>query len=70
MKSANCSARTTSTNARHSSWQSASRVGRASLNWEKGEEILYREYSALLPGLRAPQRENQVELAQAPAIGH
>ena len=28
----------------------AARFGRNFLNWEKGEEILYREYSALLPG--------------------
>ena len=25
----------------------ATRFGRASLNWEKGEEILYREYSVV-----------------------
>jgi glycosyltransferase involved in cell wall biosynthesis len=31
--------------------------GRAFLNWERGEEVLYREYLALLPaGLRAPAR--------------
>jgi glycosyltransferase involved in cell wall biosynthesis len=47
----------------------AARVGRASMNWEKGEEILYREYSALLPGLREPAVENRVELTAAPAIG-
>jgi glycosyltransferase involved in cell wall biosynthesis len=47
----------------------AGRAGRASLNWEKGEEILYREYSALLPGLRVPALENPVELSQAPAVG-
>jgi glycosyltransferase involved in cell wall biosynthesis len=28
----------------------AARLGRASMNWEKGEQVLYREYSALLPG--------------------
>ena len=33
----------------------ARQSGRAEMNWEKGEEILYREYSTLLPGaLRGP----------------
>jgi glycosyltransferase involved in cell wall biosynthesis len=32
----------------------AQRFGGASLNWEKGEEILHREYSRFLPGLRKP----------------
>ncbi len=35
----------------------AGRCGRTTMNWEKGEEILYREYSAMLPGLRQPARE-------------
>ena len=29
----------------------AGRYGRTTMNWNKGEEILHREYSALLPGL-------------------
>lgn len=37
---------------------SAANFGRTFLNWEKGEEILYREYSAMLPGaLSQPQQE-------------
>jgi hypothetical protein len=46
----------------------AAETGRASLNWNKAEEILYREYSALLPGLREPGRETRANLAQA-AVG-
>jgi glycosyltransferase involved in cell wall biosynthesis len=41
----------------------AARFGATFLNWEKGQEILYREYSSLLPGaLRAPSGESQVPL--------
>jgi glycosyltransferase involved in cell wall biosynthesis len=29
----------------------SARFGRTSLNWEKGEEVLYREYSELMPGV-------------------
>jgi len=29
----------------------AARYGRTAMNWSKGEEILYREYAALLPGV-------------------
>ena len=47
----------------------AAETGRASLNWEKAEEILYREYSALLPGLREPGHDKHVRLARAPAVG-
>jgi glycosyltransferase involved in cell wall biosynthesis len=47
----------------------AGRVGRTSLNWEKGEEILYREYSMLLPGLRSPLRDGGLEFAEAPVAG-
>jgi glycosyltransferase involved in cell wall biosynthesis len=47
----------------------AGRAGRASMNWEKGEEVLYREYSALLPGLREPALGTQAELSQATALG-
>lgn len=44
-------------------WQrmacNAALYGRQVMNWEKGEEILYREYSALLPGaLRWPVSED------------
>ena len=31
----------------------AQRFGQAFMNWDKGEEILYREYSALLPAALA-----------------
>jgi glycosyltransferase involved in cell wall biosynthesis len=38
--------------------QNAGRCGRITMNWEKGEEVLYREYSAMLPGfLKQPARE-------------
>ena len=47
----------------------AARIGATSLNWDKGEEILYREYSTLLPGLHEPTLEARVELTRAPAIG-
>jgi glycosyltransferase involved in cell wall biosynthesis len=30
--------------------QNAGRCGRTTMNWDKGEEVLYREYSELLPG--------------------
>jgi glycosyltransferase involved in cell wall biosynthesis len=36
----------------------ARQCGRTSLNWEKGEEVLYREYSSMLPGsLKRPARD-------------
>jgi glycosyltransferase involved in cell wall biosynthesis len=56
-------------NVRQEMADNAARVGRASLNWEKGEEILYREYSTLLPGLREPGSDSRIELARATAIG-
>jgi glycosyltransferase involved in cell wall biosynthesis len=37
-------------NRRRSMADYARRFGSAHMNWEKGEEVLYREYSALLPG--------------------
>jgi glycosyltransferase involved in cell wall biosynthesis len=46
----------------------AAEIGRTSLNWDKAEEILYQEYSSLLPGLREPGRETCPNLAQA-AVG-
>jgi glycosyltransferase involved in cell wall biosynthesis len=49
--------------------RNAAETGRGSLNWEKAEEILYREYSALLPGLREPGHDKHVQLARAPAVG-
>jgi glycosyltransferase involved in cell wall biosynthesis len=49
--------------------RNAAEAGRASLNWEKAEEILYQEYSALLPGLREPSHDKRVQLARAPAVG-
>ena len=45
----------------------AQRFGAESLNWEKGEEILHREYSRLLPGLREPSSALQSEAF--PALG-
>jgi glycosyltransferase involved in cell wall biosynthesis len=48
----------------------AARMGRISFNWERGEEILFAEYSALLKGLRQPRRQDGLELTQAPAVGH
>jgi glycosyltransferase involved in cell wall biosynthesis len=45
----------------------AARAGRTSFNWETGEEVLYREYSALLPGLRKPGPEMRAALASATA---
>jgi glycosyltransferase involved in cell wall biosynthesis len=49
--------------------RNAAETGRASLHWEKAEEILYREYSALLPGLREPGHDKHVRLASTPAVG-
>ena len=49
--------------------RNAAQMGRASLNWEKAEETLYREYSVLLSGLRRPGREDQLDLTQTPAVG-
>lgn len=38
--------------------QNAGQFGRASMNWEKGEDVLYEEYSALLPDvLKRPAHE-------------
>jgi glycosyltransferase involved in cell wall biosynthesis len=46
----------------------AERHGKAYLNWNKGEEILYREYSVFLPGvLRGPSSTNQ--MANLTALG-
>jgi glycosyltransferase involved in cell wall biosynthesis len=36
--------------ARNTMAQNASECGATSMNWAKGEEVLYREYSSLLPG--------------------
>ena len=48
----------------------AANFGRTSFNWEKGEEILYREYSKLLPGpLREPSSAAQL-LAHAGSVGN
>ncbi len=45
--------------ARNSMARNAKRLGAAEMNWEKGEEILHREYSELLPrGLRLPGKED------------
>jgi glycosyltransferase involved in cell wall biosynthesis len=48
----------------------AARTGRSSLNWEKAEETLYREYSAMMPGLRPPSPSEPLALTQASALGH
>jgi glycosyltransferase involved in cell wall biosynthesis len=44
---------------------SASRFGRTAMNWQKGEEILHREYSALVPGRlrRASAETNELNEA-------
>ena len=45
----------------------AANFGRTFLNWEKGEEILYREYSAMLPGaLSQPRQEAAVNQGLVP----
>jgi glycosyltransferase involved in cell wall biosynthesis len=46
----------------------ASRFGQAFLNWEKGEEILYREYSGFLPG-ELRRRASNCETAPVTATG-
>jgi glycosyltransferase involved in cell wall biosynthesis len=48
--------------------RNAAETGRTSLNWDKAEEVLYQEYSVLLPGLRDPGGETRPNLAQA-AVG-
>jgi glycosyltransferase involved in cell wall biosynthesis len=41
----------------------AARFGRTFLNWEKGQEILFHEYSSLLPGgVRAPSGEDRLQV--------
>ena len=46
---------------RHTMADNARRWGRTVMNWEKGEEILHREYSVLLPGaLRWPPVVDQL----------
>jgi glycosyltransferase involved in cell wall biosynthesis len=53
----------------------AGRLGREEMNWIKGEEILYREYSALLPGaLRWTTGGNtrltgEAQMSAAPSVG-
>jgi len=55
--------------------ENAGRLGREEMNWTKGEEILYREYSALLPGtLRWPAGGNtrlagDAQMSTAPTVG-
>jgi glycosyltransferase involved in cell wall biosynthesis len=39
--------------------------GRNSMNWDKGEEVLYREYSLLLPGVLTRPARNWNDAAQA-----
>jgi glycosyltransferase involved in cell wall biosynthesis len=43
----------------------ARRFGADFLNWEKGEEILHREYSRFLPGLREPSSALQAKALSA-----
>lgn len=44
----------------------AGRFGRTVMNWDRGEEVLYQEYSALLPSaLRAPSSERELQLMRA-----
>ena len=40
----------------------ASRIGRATMNWKNGEEVLSREYSALLPGAISVDRSARTEI--------
>ena len=55
---------------RRSMATNAGRFGRNFLNWQKGEEILYREYSALMPGaLREPSAAPRLECMQAGGAG-
>lgn len=43
---------------RHTMARNARECGRTTMNWEKGEEILYAEYSVLLPGvLQRPAKD-------------
>ena len=54
-------------NARNAMAANAGRHGKTYLNWEKGEEILYREYSVFLRGaLRGP---SSTQTANVPAVG-
>jgi len=47
----------------------AAQTGRASLNWDKAEEILYREYSTLLPGgLTRPSSADSI--GRSAAVAH
>ena len=49
--------------------EKAGSCGRTSLNWEKGEETLYREYSGLLPGFPKQPAQSWTEARQAAARG-
>jgi glycosyltransferase involved in cell wall biosynthesis len=46
----------------------AAQLGRTAMNWEKGEEVLYQEYSRLLPGALG-QASCEAQLALTPAGG-
>ena len=51
---------------RNSMAANAKRFGQSFMNWEKGEEVLYREYSGMLPGaLQSPSRLKDLQLMQA-----
>ena len=51
---------------RRSMASNAQRFGQAVMNWERGEEVLYREYAAFLPsGLREPSRLLKFEAQRA-----
>jgi glycosyltransferase involved in cell wall biosynthesis len=43
----------------------ALQCGRTSLNWEKGEQVLHAEYSALIGGLRRPPAVSAVAVARS-----
>ena len=56
-------------NARNSMAANARRHGKAFLNWEQGEEILYREYSVFLPGaLGSPSSTGQAATVPTPGM--
>lgn len=56
-----------------SAWtRNAQNLGRTEMNWEKGQEVLRREYSRLAPKLSASERHpagSTAQLEQIPALG-
>jgi glycosyltransferase involved in cell wall biosynthesis len=54
---------------RYSMAANAWRFGRTSLNWERGADALYAEYSRFLPGLRNPSPDTATEAHVAVGVG-